>query len=94
MASVSMHPAEMLFIGTFGGARCRHGKPVRQLRHWQRSRLRRGRSVTPAALYGPMTHAVRSADAALARDQTLFLLLMGVRDTSIAEVYVKGRRVQ
>ena len=47
---------------------------------------------TPA-LNGPIAHGVRSEDPDLARDQTLFALLMGIRDTSVAEVYVRGRRV-
>jgi hypothetical protein len=37
--------------------------------------------------------AYRAEDAELARDQTLFALLMGLRESSIAEVYVKGRRL-
>ena len=41
---VSMHPAEMLFVGTLGRrARPGHGGPVRQLRHRQGGRLRRRR---------------------------------------------------
>jgi guanine deaminase len=36
---------------------------------------------------------VRAEDPQLARDQTLFALLMGLRESSIAEVYVRGRRV-
>jgi guanine deaminase len=34
---------------------------------------------------------VRSARPELAREQTLFALLMGIRESSIAEVYVMGR---
>jgi guanine deaminase len=30
----------------------------------------------------------------MARDQTLFGLLMGIRETSIAETYVQGRRLE
>jgi guanine deaminase len=40
-----------------------------------------------------MRNAVRADDADLARDQTLFGLLMGIRESSITEVYVQGRRV-
>jgi len=40
-----------------------------------------------------VNHGVRSGDADLARDQTLFALLMGIRESSIAEVYVRGSRV-
>jgi guanine deaminase len=37
--------------------------------------------------------AYRADDAVLARDQTLFALLMGLRESSIAEVYVRGRKL-
>ena len=91
-AGVSMHPAEMLFIGTLGGARALdmenrfgnfdHGKEADFV------------VVQPAgALEGLLRNAVRSDDADLARDQTLFALLMGSRESSISEVYVQGRRV-
>jgi guanine deaminase len=49
-------------------------------------------SGTPA-LQAALSHGVRSGDADLARDQTLFALLMGLRESSIAEVYVRGSRV-
>lgn len=50
--------------------------------------------VEPAgALKGLLDSAYRSDDADLARDQTLFALLMGLRENSIAEVYVRGRRL-
>ncbi|HEY9264449.1 MAG TPA: guanine deaminase, partial [Mycobacterium sp.] len=47
---------------------------------------------TPA-LAGVIDHGVRSPDAELACEQTLFGLLMAMRETSIAEVHVRGRRV-
>jgi guanine deaminase len=89
---VSMNPAEMLFIGTLGGARALdmenrfgnfdHGKEADFV------------VVHPAdALKGLLGNAVRADDAGLARDQTLFALLMGIRESSISEVYVQGRRV-
>jgi guanine deaminase len=43
-------------------------------------------------LAATLANAVRSDDPGLARDQTLFGLLMGIRESSIAEVYVQGRR--
>ena len=46
------------------------------------------------ALQARLDNAVRSDDPDLARDQTLFALLMGIRESSIAEVYVQGRRVR
>jgi guanine deaminase len=35
----------------------------------------------------------RSSDPLLARDQTLFAVLMTMREPAIARVYVRGRRV-
>jgi guanine deaminase len=35
----------------------------------------------------------RSADPELARDQTLFALLMSMREPAISHVYVQGRRL-
>jgi hypothetical protein len=49
-------------------------------------------SGTPA-LQAALSHGVRSSDVDLARDQTLFTLMMGIRESSIAEVYVQGRQV-
>jgi guanine deaminase len=40
-----------------------------------------------------ITEGVRSDDPAMARDQTLFGLLMRTRETSIAGTYVQGRRL-
>ncbi|OBK13690.1 amidohydrolase family protein [Mycobacterium asiaticum] len=93
--SVSMHPAEMLFLGTLAGARAldmedRFGNfDVGKEADFVVVDPRR----TPA-LEAALTYGVRSADPALARDQTLFGLLMGIRETSIAETYVAGRRLQ
>ena len=41
-----------------------------------------------------LTQGIRADDDRTARDQTLFALLMGLREPAIAEVYVRGRRVQ
>jgi len=93
-AGVSLHPAEMLFIGTLGGARAldmedRFGNfDVGKEADFVVIDTAR----TPS-LHGRMTNGVRSADVALAHDQTLFQLLMGIQETSIAEVYVRGRLV-
>jgi hypothetical protein len=45
------------------------------------------------ALTATLSYGVRSDDAELARDQTLFALLMGMRESSISGVYVQGRSV-
>ncbi|WP_279104779.1 amidohydrolase family protein [Gordonia paraffinivorans] len=92
-AGVSLHPAEMLFLGTLGGARALDMEE-------RFGNLDAGKEadflvVRPdEALQARLDNAVRSDDPDLARDQTLFALLMGIRESSIAEVYVQGRRVR
>jgi guanine deaminase len=49
--------------------------------------------AAPPALNATLSYGVRSDDAELARDQTLFALLMGMRESSISGVYVQGRSV-
>jgi guanine deaminase len=93
-AGVSMHPAEMLFLGTLAGARALDMES--RFGNFDVGKEADFVVVDPSrtpALHGPITHAVRSGDATFARDQTLFLLPMGMRETSMAEVYVQGRRL-
>ncbi|AZG47523.1 amidohydrolase family protein [Gordonia insulae] len=93
-AGVAIHPAQMLFTGTLAGARALDmedhfgnfdvGKEadflVIQPDRWE-------------PLESILRHGIRADDADTARDQTLFALLMGMREPAIAEVYVRGRRV-
>lgn len=91
-AGVSLHPAEMLFIGTLGGARALDMED--RFGNFDVGKEADFVVVHPdGALKGLLRNAVRADDARLARDQTLFGLLMGIREPSIAEVYVQGRRV-
>jgi guanine deaminase len=93
-AGVSMHPAEMLFIGTLAGARALDMED--RFGNFDVGKEADFVVIDPAgtpALAGPITHGVRSDDPDLARDQTLFALLMGIRESSITEVYVQGRNV-
>ena len=89
---VSMHPAEMLFIGTLAGAR------ALDMEH-RFGNFDVGKEAdfvvidSAGALKGQLANAVRASDPELARDQTLFGLLMGIRESSIAQVYVQGRLV-
>jgi guanine deaminase len=91
---VSMHPAEMLFTGTLAGARAldmedRFGNfDVGKEADFVVVDPRR----TPA-LADILEHGIRSEDQDLARDQTLFALLMGIREPAISQVYVQGRRL-
>jgi guanine deaminase len=93
-ASVSMHPAEMLFIGTLGGARALDMED--RFGNFDVGKEADFVVVDPTrtpALKAVITQGVRSDDPTMARDQTLFGLLMGTRETSIAETYVQGRRL-
>ncbi|MCZ8382082.1 amidohydrolase family protein [Mycobacterium sp. CPCC 205372] len=91
-AGVSLHPAELLFLGTLGGARALDMED--RFGNFDEGKEADFVVVQPAgALKGLLRNAFRADDAGLARDQTLFALLMGLRESSIAEVYVRGRRV-
>lgn len=94
-AGVSMHPAEMLFIGTLAGARALDMED--RFGNFNIGREADFVVIDPActpALNGPIAHGVHSEDPDLARDQTLFALLMGIRESSITGVYVQGRNVR
>jgi guanine deaminase len=89
---VSMHPAEMLFIGTLAGARALDME--HRFGNFDVGKEADFVVIDPAgALKGQLANAVRASDPELARDQTLFGLLMGIRESSIAQVYVQGRLV-
>jgi guanine deaminase len=89
---VSMHPAEMLFVGTLAGARALDME--NRFGNFDTGKEADFIVVKPEdALKGLLANAYRAADPDLARDQTLFALLMGLRETSIAEVYVRGRKL-
>ncbi|MCW2561417.1 MAG: guanine deaminase [Mycobacterium sp.] len=91
---VSMHPGEMLFIGTLAGARALDME--NRFGNFDVGKEADFVVVDPAgtpALQATLTNAVRADDPALARDQGLFALLMGIRESSIAEVYVRGRKL-
>jgi guanine deaminase len=93
-AGVSMHPAEMLFVGTLAGARALDMED--RFGNFDVGKEADFVVVDPAGtptLAAALAHGVRSRDPDLARDQTLFALLMGMRESSIAQVYVQGRRL-
>lgn len=91
-AGVSLHPAEMLFIGTLGGARALDME--NRFGNFDIGKEADFVVIKPAdALKGQLANAVRADEPELARDQTLFGLLMGIRESSIAQVYVQGRLV-
>lgn len=93
-AGISLHPAELLFTGTLAGARALDMED-------RIGNLDVGKEadfiVVDPAGWPPMAAAIdngtRSADPVLARDQTLFAVLMTMREPAVARVYVRGRRV-
>jgi guanine deaminase len=92
--AVAMHPAEMLFLGTLAGARALDMED--RFGNFDVGKEADFVVVDPSrvpALAGVITHGIRSADPESACRQTLFGLLMGLREPAIAEVYVRGRRV-
>ena len=93
-AGVSLHPAELLFTGTLAGARALDMED-------RIGNLDVGKEadfiVVDPGRWPPLANAItkgtRSDDADLARDQTLFGLLMAMREPAVAQVYVRGRRI-
>ena len=93
-AGVSMHPAEMLFLGTLAGARALDMES--RFGNFDVGKEADFVVIEPGgtpALNALLTYGVRADDPDLARDQTLFALLMGIRESSITQVYVQGARV-
>lgn len=91
---VSMHPAEMLFLGTLAGARALDMED--RFGNFDVGKEADLVVVDPPrvpALDAALRYGVRSHEPEMARDQLLFALLMGLREDAIAEVYVRGRRV-
>jgi guanine deaminase len=94
VAGVSLHPAEMLFIGTLAGARALDME--NRFGNFDVGKEADFVVVDPSGTPGlgaTLANAVRADDSDLAREQSLFALLMGIRESSIAEVYVRGRKL-
>jgi guanine deaminase len=91
---VSIHPAEMLFVGTLAGARALDMED--RFGNFDVGKEADFVVIDPTrvpALDAALTLGVRADDAHMARDQTLFALLMGIREPAVVHVYVQGRRV-
>ncbi|WP_120006700.1 amidohydrolase family protein [Nesterenkonia muleiensis] len=94
-AGIALGPAELLHTATLAGARALDMEE-------RFGNLDLGKDadfiVVDPQRWEPLAqvieHGVRSDDAALATQQLLFTLLLGLREPAIAEVYVQGRRVQ
>ena len=91
---VSIHPAQMLFTGTLAGARALDMED--RFGNFDEGKEADFLVIDPR-LWPPLddtiTHCTYADDAQLARDQRLFTLLMKMREPAIAQVHVRGRRV-
>lgn len=91
-AAVSLHPAELLFTATLAGARALDREDTF-------GNLDMGKDadfliIDPdrwEPLADSLSHGVQSDDEQLAAEQTLFRLLMGLREPAISSVLVRGR---
>lgn len=93
-AGVALHPAQLLFLGTIGGARALDMED--RIGNFDAGKEADFLVVDPgrwAPLQGAIEFGSRSADPDSSRDQTLFALLMATREPAIARVYVQGRRI-
>ncbi|WP_052077479.1 guanine deaminase [Rhodococcoides fascians] len=91
---LSLHPAELLFTGTLAGARALDME--NRIGNFDTGKEADFVVVDPSAwpqLASAIDHGVRADDAELARDQTLFALLLAMREPAIVGVYVQGRAV-
>ncbi len=91
---LSLHPAELLFTGTLAGARALDME--NRIGNFDTGKEADFVVVDPSAwpqLAAAIDHGVRADDAELARDQTLFALLLAMREPAIVGVYVQGRAV-
>ncbi len=91
---VSLHPGEMLFLGTVGGARALDMED--RIGNFDVGKEADLVAVDPRRwppLQAAMEHGSRSDDHVGSRDQTLFALLMAMREQAISQVYVRGRRI-
>ncbi|WP_332112850.1 amidohydrolase family protein [Rhodococcus ruber] len=91
---LSLHPAELLFTGTLAGARALDME--NRIGNFDTGKEGDFLVVDPSAwpqLASAIDHGVRADDAELARDQTLFALLLAMREPAIVGVYVQGRAV-
>ncbi|MDL9938379.1 amidohydrolase family protein [Gordonia sp. ABSL1-1] len=94
-ASVALHPGELLFTGTLAGARALDMEE--RFGNFDAGKDADFLVVEPdrwPALAAALRYGIRADDPTAARDQTLFTLLLGLREPAITEVYVAGRRVQ
>jgi guanine deaminase len=93
-AGVSIHPAELLFTGTLAGARALDMED--RFGNFDVGKEADFLVIDPQRwppLDDTITHSTYADDPQLAREQRLFALLMKMREPAIAQVHVRGRRV-
>jgi guanine deaminase len=93
-ASVALHPAELLFTGTLAGAQALDLDA--RIGNFDVGKDADFVAVDTSAwgpLAGTLIHAARAVDEDAAAVQTLFALLMGLREPAIASVFVQGREI-
>ena len=93
-ASVALHPAELLFTGTLAGAQALDLDA--RIGNFDVGKDADFVAVDTSAwgpLEGTLIHAARAVDEDAAAVQTLFALLMGLREPAIASVFVQGREI-
>ena len=91
---VSLHPAQLLFTGTLAGARALDAEE--RFGNFDAGKEADFLVIEPhrwRPLESMLENGIRDSDPELARDQTLFALLMGLREPAIAGVYVQGKRI-
>ncbi|PJI84717.1 amidohydrolase family protein [Luteimicrobium subarcticum] len=93
-AGVAIEPAELLFLATLAGSRALDQEHLTgNLDVGKEADLVLVDPDRQPTLARALRHGVRSDDPVEATAQTLFTLLLGMREASIEAVYVRGRKV-
>jgi len=93
-AALSIHPAEMLFTATLAGARALDMED--RFGNFDQGKDADFLVIEPdrwEPLAQVLEHGIRADDAERATEQTLFSLLMALREPAITGVFVRGRQV-
>ena len=94
-AGLSLDPAALLFTGTLAGARALDMEA--RLGNFDLGKDADFLLIDPdrwEPLAAVLGHGIRANDEDAAADQTLFAVLMGLREPAITGVFVRGRRVE
>jgi guanine deaminase len=94
-AGLSLDPAALLFTGTLAGARALDMEA--RFGNFDVGKDADFLLIDPdrwEPLAAVLEHGIRADDEDAATDQTLFALLMGLREPAITGVFVRGRRVE